>query len=118
VAEAAPIDSAEWQETGVAPDAPEGEILAIELGGERLGLLRRGERWYAFVDRCTHAGCSFSGKGEAVGMSLVCPCHGSEFNLATGEVTLDPATSPLRTFHAEVRDGAVMVRAKTHASDS
>jgi 3-phenylpropionate/trans-cinnamate dioxygenase ferredoxin reductase subunit len=106
-----PLDWSEWQRTDVDLKLPEGEIVAIELAGESLGLLRRGDRWYAFADRCTHAGCSFSGEGEVVDMSLVCLCHGSEFNLATGEVTLDPATVPLRTFETEVRDGSVWIRA-------
>jgi len=40
---------------------------------------------------CTHAGCTVS---EVVDGTIICPCHGSEYNLE-GSVTKGPATKPL-----------------------
>lgn len=40
---------------------------------------------------CTHAGCNVS---EVVDGAIVCPCHGSKFNL-DGTVAKGPATKPL-----------------------
>ena len=41
---------------------------------------------------CTHQGCSVLAPH---GGKVVCPCHGSEFDAATGRVLRGPATQPL-----------------------
>ena len=80
----------------VDPDAPVGTILPAEVDGVALALIRHRDGW-AVVDRdCPHARCSLVRDGEVVdGTTLVCTCHGSEFDLRTGEVLLDPADRPL-----------------------
>jgi nitrite reductase/ring-hydroxylating ferredoxin subunit len=77
--------------------APPGTILAAEIDGVELALVRHAAGW-AVMDRyCPHARCSLVRDGEVVdGSVLVCNCHGSEFDLLTGEVLLDPAEHPLR----------------------
>ncbi len=77
--------------------APPGTILAAELEGVELALVRHARGW-AVIDRyCPHARCSLVRDGEVVeGSVLVCNCHGSEFDLLTGEVLLDPAERPLQ----------------------
>jgi nitrite reductase/ring-hydroxylating ferredoxin subunit len=76
---------------------PQGTILPAELDGVQLALIRHAGGW-AVVDRyCPHARCSLVRDGEVVdGSVLVCNCHGSEFDLLTGDVLLDPAERPLR----------------------
>jgi 3-phenylpropionate/trans-cinnamate dioxygenase ferredoxin subunit len=62
---------------------------------------------YAFEDRCSHEETPLSG-GEVLGMSIVCPMHGSEFDLRTGKVTGLPADQPIRVFPVSL-DGADVV---------
>ena len=81
----------------VDPAAPEGTILAAEVDGVALALIRHAHGWTATDLDCPHAGCSLARDGEVVdGSVLICNCHGSEFDLRTGEVLLDPADRPLR----------------------
>jgi nitrite reductase/ring-hydroxylating ferredoxin subunit len=54
---------------------------------------------------CTHAGCTVS---EVVGGTIVCPCHGSRFNL-DGSVANGPASRPLETRAVSVRDGSIVL---------
>lgn len=58
----------------------------------------------AFDAVCPHAGCQV---GYAVAQNLiVCPCHGSEFAAATGQLLRGPATHGLTTLSVvEGRDG-------------
>jgi nitrite reductase/ring-hydroxylating ferredoxin subunit len=43
-------------------------------------------------DRCPHGNCPFSDDGElADDGTLICNCHGSEFDPLTGELRLGPA---------------------------
>ncbi|MEK8224900.1 Rieske (2Fe-2S) protein [Oerskovia sp. M15] len=52
---------------------------------------------------CTHQGCIVApGDGE-----LACPCHGSRFDLTSGDVLAGPAPSPLPRVSVTVSDGAV-----------
>jgi cytochrome b6-f complex iron-sulfur subunit len=58
----------------------------------------------AFSAICTHQGCTVApGDGE-----LDCPCHGSVYDLATGEVRNGPAPRPLPEVNVRVVDGEVV----------
>ncbi len=46
----------------------------------------------AFSSVCTHQGCPVT---SVEGGVIVCPCHGSQFDIATGAVRQGPATQPL-----------------------
>lgn len=50
---------------------------------------------------CTHAGCTVQYSGG----ELVCPCHGSVFNAATGAVIQGPAAIPLPAKRVIEHDG-------------
>ncbi|MGW2780772.1 Rieske (2Fe-2S) protein [Streptomyces populi] len=59
----------------------------------------------AFSSICTHAGCAIN---ELRGTTLVCPCHGSEFDAGTGKVLRAPATVPLHGLSVEEKDGKIV----------
>ena len=58
---------------------------------------------------CTHTGCEVSGwNSDAV--RLVCPCHGSEFDVAdAARVVNGPAPKPLAMLKVELTNGAFRV---------
>jgi Rieske Fe-S protein len=61
-----------------------------------LAVIRLVDGWVAVPDACPHAGCAFSVDGElADDGTLICNCHGSEFDPMTGDLRLGPATSGL-----------------------
>jgi Rieske Fe-S protein len=55
-------------------------------------LFRDEAGWYALLNRCTHLGCQPSLDPQT--RLLICPCHGSRFDLQ-GRVLRGPATRPL-----------------------
>ncbi|MGW3631205.1 Rieske 2Fe-2S domain-containing protein [Streptomyces sp. NPDC005122] len=59
----------------------------------------------AFSTICTHAGCAID---RLRGTTLVCPCHGSEFDAATGQVLRAPATAPLKELPVKAEDGKIV----------
>ena len=47
----------------------------------------------AFSAVCPHQGCTV---GSVADGKITCPCHGSQFDIATGDVVTGPATSGLQ----------------------
>jgi nitrite reductase/ring-hydroxylating ferredoxin subunit len=64
---------------------------------------------YALDDTCVHAGCSLSG-GKLDGSSVICPCHGSQYDLQTGSVINGPATMPEPYYDVRVQNGTIEVK--------
>ncbi|MDO0928238.1 Rieske 2Fe-2S domain-containing protein [Streptomyces sp. TG1A-8] len=59
----------------------------------------------AYSTVCTHAGCPIN---ELRGTTLVCPCHGSEFDAVTGKVVRAPATEPLTELPVKAAGGRII----------
>ena len=83
--------------------------LPIRVERTSLLLARQGEQWFAVADRCTHAGCPLADEATIENGTIHCHCHGSEFDLATGEVLQGPAEYPIQTFGVRVSGEQVEV---------
>jgi cytochrome P450/nitrite reductase/ring-hydroxylating ferredoxin subunit len=103
------VSELQWHPVGEADDPPEGTLRRVEAGGRAVCLGRLGGSWIAFDDTCTHEECSLA-EGELDGPVVVCPCHGSEFDVRTGDVLTPPALEPLPIYEAREDDGALLVR--------
>lgn len=89
--------------TDADPGAPVGTVAAGRLDGAAVTVVRAEAGWVAVDALCTHADCSLAADGEVFdGGVLACNCHGSEFDLATGEVLLGPAELPLTVIRLRV----------------
>ena len=111
-------------------EIPETGGVLADIGDREVGVFRHEDKLYAYDNRCLHQGgpvCS----GELVGatrrelgeggevirdvldeheMRLVCPWHGWEYDLATGEAAHDRRRR-LRRFPVTVEDGIVYIDA-------
>ena len=80
------------EEVAALADIPVGGSIAATIGGEPVLLAQpsAGEV-VAFSAICTHQACVVA----AAGSKFECPCHGSIFDAATGDVDQGPALEPL-----------------------
>jgi len=95
-----------------ADEFPPGSFKLVVVGpGEFVGVYNCGGALYAIEDRCSHDdGPLVEGEWDEATCRVVCPRHGSSFDLATGNALSLPAYQPVRTFPVEVVDGTVRVR--------
>lgn len=72
-------------------DIPVGRGVVINDANFVVTQPKAGE-YHAFVKICRHAGCAVS---EVTETHILCPCHGSQFDLSDGHVLTGPAGQPL-----------------------
>ena len=89
-----------------------GRLVRADLEGEPV-LVARAEgtnEVCAIAATCSHFGGPLD-EGERDGNTVVCPWHGSRFDLCTGAVESGPAVYPQPRYEARLRAGKVEVRA-------
>lgn len=82
------------------------QMKLLRVGEKRIVLARTEDGYVAFSDHCTHKGGSLAG-GTMTCRIVMCPWHGSQFDVRTGEVRAGPAEDSIRTYPVEEADGEV-----------
>jgi nitrite reductase/ring-hydroxylating ferredoxin subunit len=107
----------EWIDLGPLDDLPEGRpaLRTGEGQGTPVGLavVRRGARVDAFINSCAHVGGPLAeGTVETVrgAECLVCPWHGSAFDLDSGEPRRGPTASAQERLEVKYEAGRVFGR--------
>ena len=85
-----------------------GAMKLVEVADERVVLINVDGNLYAISDVCTHSECPLS-EGSLEGNVLECDCHGSQFNVMTGEVEAGPAIEPVPTYAVTIDGDNVLV---------
>jgi nitrite reductase/ring-hydroxylating ferredoxin subunit len=86
---------------GGKDEVPQGEMRQFQVGGEDVAVANVEGELHAFSDVCTHRQCSLA-EGDLDGTTVTCACHGSEFDVTTGDVLGGPAVEPVQTFRVTV----------------
>ncbi|MCH7541375.1 non-heme iron oxygenase ferredoxin subunit [Patescibacteria group bacterium] len=90
-------------------DLKDGQVKGVKLNGEEIALYRQGNEVFATSDICTHEDCVISENYDVQGEEVECTCHGSHFNIKTGENTVPPAAEPLKTYTTKVEGDDVLI---------
>jgi nitrite reductase/ring-hydroxylating ferredoxin subunit len=103
-----------FRAVGSGDAIPDGFVVPFYLSDRklRISVARAAGQLYAFGDLCTCPGdsCPLSG-GLLTGTTIMCQCHGSQFDITTGVVVSGPASRPLCVYEVRVADGSIRVRA-------
>lgn len=84
------------------------KMMGVEVGGKAVFIADVGGKYYAIGNRCTHAGCMLS-DGTLGGENVACSCHGSVFDVKTGNVVKGPAKKPEPAFQVKVEGDQILV---------
>jgi nitrite reductase/ring-hydroxylating ferredoxin subunit len=94
-----------------AAELDDRKLHCVELEGESVLLAKcEDDEICAISSVCSHLGGPLQ-KGERDGDTVVCPWHGSRFDLRTGSVEGGPAVYPQPRYETRVRAGKVEIRA-------
>lgn len=97
----------EFMSVARSQEVGEGEMTVFDVGGQRVAVANVEGSFHAFGDVCSHQHCSLS-DGELDGKTVTCPCHGSQFDVTTGEV-LNPQRPSLSPFSLQVEGDEIRV---------
>ncbi len=100
---------AEFEVVARADDLKEGDMQAFDVRGTKIAVANVAGTFYAFGDTCTHLACSLA-EGDLEETTVTCPCHGSEFDIVSGEVLRGPARVPVGSFEVRAEGGNLEVR--------
>jgi 3-phenylpropionate/trans-cinnamate dioxygenase ferredoxin subunit len=93
-------------------ELPPGSMKLVPAGSIKIGVFNCGGNIYAIEDRCSHDdGPLAEGEWDPDSCAVICPRHGSNFDLATGRPLSLPAYEPVATFPVRVEDGIVKLEA-------
>ena len=94
------------EKVAMAEEFPEDSMRGVQLGENQILIANVGGNFFAMNNICTHNGCKIA-TGILRGEIAQCPCHGSQFNVRTGEVVHGPARKPEPVWDVAVKDGGL-----------
>ena len=93
---------------GDAKDVVNNGMRVFDVAGTDVNVASIGGHLHAFDDKCTHMGCSLA-RGTLEGSTVICPCHGSQFDVTSGAVLRGPARRPVRSRLVRVEGDDLLV---------
>ena len=99
----------EFVTTIKANEIPPHSVKAINVRGTMIAVANVDGTHYAFDDTCTHEQCSLAEGEMLTGTTVTCFCHGSEFDVRTGQVLAPPAVEPVRVYRTRIAGDALEI---------
>ncbi len=96
-----------YESVGRIDEFPEGKGKVVEVGRRKVLLLNMEGDIHALDSYCAHRGAPLV-KGEVIEGQLLCPWHGSTFDVNTGTCQTLPEEQ-VRTYPVEIREGQVWI---------
>jgi nitrite reductase/ring-hydroxylating ferredoxin subunit/uncharacterized membrane protein len=95
-------------------DLPSNGLRRVEVNGAGVLLSRTEDgRIWAIASTCSHMGGPLE-EGVREDHSIICPLHGSRFDLCNGRVLDGPAVFPQSSYQTRVRNGQIELQASAH----
>jgi 3-phenylpropionate/trans-cinnamate dioxygenase ferredoxin subunit len=93
-------------EIAPASELPNGERLFIEMDGKSIVIFNVAGQLFAIADLCTHDDGPL-GDGDLEDHNIVCPRHGAEFDIRTGQAVQMPAVIDVPAYPLKIVDGNI-----------
>jgi 3-phenylpropionate/trans-cinnamate dioxygenase ferredoxin component len=90
----------------------DGQMKTVMVDGTPIAVSHIGSSFFAMDDICSHAQCSLGTDGLLSGHSVMCACHGATFDVTNGKALTLPATTDIKTYTVELKNGWVYIGRK------
>jgi 3-phenylpropionate/trans-cinnamate dioxygenase ferredoxin subunit len=95
-------------DVGRVDELPENSVKIVNVGSIAVGVYNLGGEFYALEDRCSHDdGPLCEGDFDPETGVAICPRHGANIDIRSGQPRTLPATEPVATYPVRVEDGVV-----------
>lgn len=101
--------SENWIDAAALDDVPEGDVVAVKVGGKEIALYEVEGEIFATDNLCTHGAARMS-DGFLEGREIECPLHQGRFDVCTGKAMCAPLTEDIRTYPVRIENLRVMLR--------
>ena len=101
----------DFVKVGQLSEFPAGSLKKVVVNGQDVVVGNNGGKLYAIADKCTHRGGPLN-EGELEGITITCPWHGGQFDLATGRVLGPPPLKDAECFEVRVEASDVLLKKK------
>ena len=88
-------------------DLKPNQMKAAEANGKKILVVNLNGTYYAIGNKCTHRNCLLS-NGKLKDDTVQCSCHGTIFDVKTGNVIKGPAKEPEPKYAVTVENDQVM----------
>jgi nitrite reductase/ring-hydroxylating ferredoxin subunit len=85
-----------------------GEGKLIEVEDHEIALFNCEGSYYAIDNTCTHQGGPLC-EGDLEGNKVICPWHGAEFDVKTGNVVAPPAEESVKSYRVDVDGDSIKI---------
>jgi nitrite reductase/ring-hydroxylating ferredoxin subunit len=89
-------------------DAKPNSMIGVTVNDQKILLANLAGNYYALSDKCMHRGCQLS-KGKLVGETVICPCHGSTYDLKTGNFLKGPTKKAQTKYELKIENNDIMI---------
>ena len=89
-------------------DLKPNSMIGLTVSDQKILLANVNGTFYAIGDKCMHRGCTIS-KGKLEGYTAICPCHGSTYDLKTGNFLKGPTKKPEPAYELKVEKNEIMI---------
>ena len=97
-------------DVGALEELPPGEMKLVRTSAVDVGVYNLDGELRALEDRCSHDdGPLCEGDWDPEEGVVVCPRHGANFDIRSGDALTLPAFEPVETFPVRIADGTVEV---------
>ena len=101
-----------FTEVSKIDEIPAGHIKSFVIDGKEILVVNYDGNYYAIGGKCTHMGGDLS-KGRLDGKIVICPKHGSKFDVITGKCVAGPKVGFLKLKTKDETTYEVRVDGKT-----
>lgn len=91
-------------------DIPQGSMKTVSVNGKSIALAHVDGEFFAVADTCSHKQCSLGSEGMLDGKTIICGCHGAQFDVSNGKVMSLPAPTDIASYEVKIDGDDIYIK--------